>query len=369
MPKLFEIFGYPISDDSEEATGNRLAARCPFMGRDCDGGGNRYSSQIDLARNQELAAIFPNRKQLAAGVCSIQLLPDTTPWIVCPRRLLVLGRERAGQRTHQKSSEAVTLGVLGYPSGTKLGVWSEVKIKYKETVGDLLISFDYTFDYVLMPIGSVSETEIIAEFGGTWNAWQRIFESGGYTIAKRGNEHFVEDCPVGTPSIIEIMTSSTSGGNKSKGTTIPMAFEDAMLGKPHNAPGINYRQVWARMASQLIAKSEIALNWKGKTIWVVQDVLVDYISATTALNVRQFLAENASEVNLLSFSYGDDFQDTSGVIDLSEAELFAGQISSVPRDMQKPSFQDIVRSPICPPLSFLKKLLAKRKPMNQVVVP
>ncbi len=339
------------------------------MGRDCDGGGNRYSSQIDLTRNRDLAAIFPNRSKLAAGVCSIQLLPDTTPWIVCPRRLLVLGRERAGTRTHQKNSESKTLNVLGYSSGTKLGVWSEVKIKYKETVNDLLISFDYTFDYVLVPIGSVSETEIVAEFGGTWNAWQRIFESGGYTIAKRGNEYFVEDCPLGTPSIIEIMTSSTSGGNKNKGNTIPMAFEDAMLNKPHNAPGINYRQVWARMASQLIAKSEIALNWNGKTIWVVQDVLVDYISATTALNVRQFLTENTSEVNLLSFSYGTDFKDSSGVIDLSDVELFAGQISSVPRDVQKPSFQDIVRSPICPPLSSLKKSLAKRSPMNQVFVP
>lgn len=194
------------------------------MGRDCDGGGNHYSSQIDLARNQELAAIFPNRKQLAAGVCSIQLLPETNPWIVCPRRLLVLGRERGGERTHQKNSESKTLNVLGYPSGTKLGVWSEVKIKYKETVSDLLISFDYTFDYVLMPIGSVSQTEIVAEFGGTWNAWQRIFESGGYTIAKRGSDYFVEDCPLGTPSIIEIMTSSTSGGNKNKGNTISMAL-------------------------------------------------------------------------------------------------------------------------------------------------
>ncbi len=46
MPKLFEIFGYPIDDHSEEAEQNRRAARCPFMNRDCDGGGNRYLSQI-----------------------------------------------------------------------------------------------------------------------------------------------------------------------------------------------------------------------------------------------------------------------------------------------------------------------------------
>lgn len=371
MPQIFEIFGYPIADQSEEAESNRRAARCPFMGRDCDGGGNRYASQIDLSRNKALAAMFPERSKLASGVCSIQVLPDTTPWIVCPRRLLVLGRERAGARTHQKNSEAKTLQILGYPPGTKIGVWPEVKVKYKETVNDLLITFDYTFDYILMPIGSVSQSTIEAATGGNWPELQRIFEAGGYTIAKRGREYYVEDCPIGIPSIIEIMTSSTSGGNKNKRTTIPMAFEDAMLRGTHEAPGINYRQVWARMASQLIAKSEIALNWGGKTIWVVQDVLVEYISATTALNVRHFLTEHTSEVNLLSFSYGESFHAPKGVLDLSQAELFAGPISSNPKDAPKPkpSFQDITRSPICPPLSFLKGLLAKRKPTNQVVAP
>ncbi|WP_287130068.1 hypothetical protein [Candidatus Cyanaurora vandensis] len=72
MPQIFEIFGYPIADQSEAAESNRRAARCPFMGRDCDGGGNRYASQIDLSRNSALAAIFPEHSKLASGVCSIQ---------------------------------------------------------------------------------------------------------------------------------------------------------------------------------------------------------------------------------------------------------------------------------------------------------
>ncbi|MGI9057395.1 MAG: hypothetical protein ACR2H5_02350, partial [Ktedonobacteraceae bacterium] len=50
-------------------------------------------------------------------------------------------------------------------------------------------------------------------------------------------------------NIIEIMTSSTSGGNKDKGTTISGAFQDAILGRSHRGPDINYRQVWARMVS------------------------------------------------------------------------------------------------------------------------
>src|SRR6267154_5865536 len=255
MPQIFEIFGYPIADRSEEAQRNRLAAQCPFMARDCDGGGNRYLSQIDLTKNERLAPLYPDRKKLASGVCSIQLLPDTTPWIVCPRRLLVLGRERVGERQHQIHTQAITLDLLGYPAGTRLGVWPEVKIKYKETINDLLMTLDYTFDYIVMPLGRVAATELSAAMDLEWGELQRTLQTSGYTIAKRGDNYFVEDCPVGIPNIIEIMTSSTSGGNKNKRSTIPMAFEDALIDQEHEAPGINYRQVWARMASQLIAKS------------------------------------------------------------------------------------------------------------------
>lgn len=95
MPEIFEIFGYPLSDQSEEAKSNRLAARCPFMERDCDGGGNRYLSQVQLVDTHPLKSLYPTRETLAAGVCSIQVARSATPWIVCPRRLLVLGRGRA----------------------------------------------------------------------------------------------------------------------------------------------------------------------------------------------------------------------------------------------------------------------------------
>src|SRR5579863_4625944 len=103
MPQIFEIFGYPISDDSEAAKRTRREARCPFMGRDCDGGGNRYLSDVNLNEKVDLGGIFVGRTSVRAGVCSIKLLPDAdTPWIVCPRRLLTLGRERReGENTFQ----------------------------------------------------------------------------------------------------------------------------------------------------------------------------------------------------------------------------------------------------------------------------
>ena len=65
MSQIFEIFGYPVADKSSEAKTARRSAVCPFMGQDCDGGGNRYLSQIDLAKNVALAPLYPDRRQLA----------------------------------------------------------------------------------------------------------------------------------------------------------------------------------------------------------------------------------------------------------------------------------------------------------------
>ena len=83
------------------------------------------------------------------------------------------------------------------------------------------------------------------------------------------------------------MTSNTSdGGNKTERSCIPQTFEDCMLGNKHKAPCINFRQVWARIASQLIVKSQAAIAWGRKTIWVLQDILANYISSSTALDLK-----------------------------------------------------------------------------------
>lgn len=367
MPStIFELFGYPVSDTSDKATDNRRLARCPFMGQDCDGGGNRYLSSVKLDGKPELREYFMGREIVHAGVCS--LLAGGKPWIVCPRRLLSLGRERAGVRTYQIETEQNVLRLLGYVPGTRLGIWPELKIKYKEI--DTGKTFDYTFDYLVMPIGRVNQHEAQEMFGIEWDALKRVLVRAGYAFAIRGIDEYVEDCPVGVPGIIEIMTSSTSGGDKSKRTAIPLAFEDAILKGEHAGPGINYRQVWARMASQLIVKSEVGLNWGGKAIWLVQDALVGYISRSTALDIGAFLADHTSEVNMLSFSYGNDYVERNGVIELTDQRLYSGPISSdnaAPGEMTA-SFQDIVRAPTCPSKTMLLSCLAKRKPVNDVIV-
>jgi hypothetical protein len=328
MPKIFELFGFPTEVQTKEAIECRKAARCPFMGGECDGGGNRYASQIDLNTNAPLKNFFDNRQYVASGVCSIQLKEGESPWIVCPRRLLVLGREKAIGRANQTDTESQILKVLNYPIGTKLGVWSEVKLMIEEISDEGDKTFHYTFDYVIVPIGKLSETEIVNLLGGNWSNWRKTFEKAGYSIERHGNLDFVEDFPIGAPYIIEIITSSTSGGNKLHRTTIPQSFEDAILGKPHNAPNINKRQVWARMVSQLIVKSEVAMNWGGKALWLIQDNLADYITSSTALDLRKFVSKNLSEVNLLSFSYGEKQANAGGIIELGLSNIFSGPISA-----------------------------------------
>ena len=269
-----------------------------------------------------------------------------------------------GERPRQAYAEQITLSHLEYAPGTRLGVWAEVKLKYEEAQK----SFDYTFDYIIAPIGSIRLDDLATTLGLTAKTLTRNVQAAGYTLASRSGDTFVDDFPIGSPSLVEIMTSSTSGGNKATRTTVALAFEDAMLLREHTAPGINYRQVWARMVSQLIVKSEVAIAWGGKTIWVVQDKLVDYICKSTALNIRSFFSDHLDEVNMLSFGYGDMHGKTAGVLDLVDATLYAGPISASPQN-DTPSFQDMIRTPLKPTKERLFALLAKQRPMNIIYSP
>lgn len=363
--RVFETYGHPVGDEGAEARADRRAARCPFTGRDCDAGGNRQPWFVKVAGNPELKSFFDGpRDKAGIGVCSIQESEGGSPWIVCPRRLLALGREKTGGRVYQRETERQVLGLLGYEPGTRLGVWSEVRVRHDEVVDGVEKRFQYTFDYLVMPLGRRGASEIASVTGVPWKTMKRAFERGGYTVSTDGDEEVVEDAPVGTPGIIEIMTSSTSGGG------IQTAFTEALLGRPHPAPTINMRQVWSRMVSQLIPKSEAALSWGGKTIWVVQDRLMEYVSRSTRLNVQRFLGEHTSEVNILSFSYGSGYEGGSGVLEMTDEKLYAGLIDSGGAEDEQGSalgFQDIIRSPIDPPMGSLLRTLAGRRPRNETV--
>lgn len=367
MPQIYELLGYPVSDQSEKVTESRRRAFCPFMNSTCDGGGNRFMSEISLKEHPELQSFFPSLDRIPSGVCSIQLSKGTSPWIICPRRLLYMGN-KAYTATLKGTTQKILFSKCDFPFNSRIGIWAEAKVKYiGENANEDNASFDYTFDYVLCQLGRVKLKDGAILAGMEENELKRKLIAAGHTLGLVNGDVTVEDFPIGAPYIIEVMTSSTSGGNKRNRSCIPQAFEDCVLGKSHMAPGINYRQVWARMASQMIVKSQAALAWGGYTIWILQDLLADYISSSTALDLKQFIAKNLSEVNILSFSYSDKFKypEEEKTIELSNSTLMSGPIRPhMDNDMVPPSFQDIVLASVCPPKSILVAALCKKTLSN-----
>jgi len=315
MAVVAELFGYAPNDKSSNAAKSRKDARCPFMQAKCDGGGNRNMASVDLKKDHVLRGAFSKEVGDVApcGICSIKAASSSSPWVICPRRILYLG----GQPANQSGIFQCVFGLAGYESGSAVAVWPEVPLRARKN-GQ---KFHYTFDYVIRKVG----------------------ENGQF---------------YGPPLIIEDMTCSTSGGNRAKGTDIQTAFKKTIMGQKAATPNVNVRQVWARMASQLIVKSEASIKWGGNTIWVVQDHLMDYIRGTTGLDANALKSDKLQEVNILSVGYG--VAPKMGVRQMNQITLYAGPIA--PSRSNRPCFMDIVRAPYCPPLSSLRKVLKGRSP-------
>jgi len=361
MSKIFELFGYRLDQWTEEAERNRAKAWCPFMDSECDGGGNRQQSAISLSDHPELAQKFPGLSKVQAGVCSLSISEGEQPWIVCPRRLLSL---KSTSDNHQEQVRKQVLSSIELPSGS-YRVWSEVKMKEGTSNADEEEKyFDYTFDYVIAGSRRVRVSEVNSLVGMTQGAARKHAEANGYSLALRDGEYWIEDFPAAPVVIIEIMTSSTSGGNKKNRSQIAMAFEDSILVGNHSGPGINYRQVWARMVSQLIVKSQVALAWEGKTVWLIQDVLADYITKSTALDLRKFLATKLGEVNILSFGF-DSMRKVGGVHPLVSRGVFSGPVSTHGAER---GFVDIVKLGAAPSIDSLWRSLFKREVASRVHV-
>lgn len=363
MSKIFELFGHRMDSWTADAQENLAKANCPFMGSTCDGGGNRQMSAIKLCNHPQLQEFFPGFTTVQAGVCSLSISENSQPWIVCPRRLLSLraNSDSAHQEfVRQKLSKHSEL-----PTG-EYRAWSEVKMKVATSNDfDEEKFFDYTFDYVIAGSASKSIDEVSGLTGFSTKECRKKAEENGFTMACRGGTMWIENFPADPIVIVEIMTSSTSGGNKENRTQIAMAFEDAILkNQDHKGPGINYRQVWARMVSQLIVKSQVAMAWNSKTIWMIQDVLAEYISNSTALNLRSYLSDHAGEVNILAFGYGS-LLPTSSIFPLKEASFYSGPITKAKGDG---GFVDIVKIGAAPPKSQLWKTLFNKAPSGKLRV-
>ena len=150
MPTIFEVFGFPVADRTQQAETVRQSRTCPFMGEICDGGGNRYQTKIKLTAQEPLSDYFhPDITEVIPGICSIQAGDDI--WVVCPRRLFSAKCDAAGIPTVNRALQPYESDLLihaGVPQGVDIGVWSEVALKHR--VDDAEIN--YQFDYILAPL-------------------------------------------------------------------------------------------------------------------------------------------------------------------------------------------------------------------------
>lgn len=366
MSKIFELYGYRLDCWNAEASANREKAWCPFMDAECDGGGNRYLSALDISKNPKLGKFFPGKKIVQSGICSLRLRDSEQPWIICPRRLLSLKGQKSNYQTHVREQ---LVKYSNLEQGKLYRAWSEVKMKVETTNDDdEAKSFDYTFDYVIAGASRKKLSEVAALVGKGLGATQKMAEGNQYTLASRNGEIWIDDFPSDPIVIIEIMTSSTSGGDKKKRTQIAMACEDAVVSpENHNGPGINYRQVWARMVSQLIVKSQVGLAWNGKTIWLLQDLLAQYISSTTALDLSKYIAHHPDEVNILAFGYGEvDEKPPVPIIELRDSTFYAGPITENADHSVSKGFVEIVKIGAPPEKEHLWRSLFKKKSCGNV---
>lgn len=361
--QIFELFGHRVDDKSIIAGHYRKNCLCPFTDNRCDGGGNRYQTFLlphDVGRNGLTGYFSDDLKSIPPGVCSLNV--KNVKWIVCPRRIFSFANERK-QNYHTEFVSSLLKKYCRLEGADHIGIWSEVKVKFSEELNDEEAkSFDYTFDYIVAPIGPKRISEIASALSVTATKVRKSAEDNGYTIAARGNEYYIEDFPIGKLNIIEVMTSSTSGGNKNKGTTIQQAFVDAIRGEQHESPGINYRQVWARMVSQLIVKSQIGKEWNSKTLWILQDSLSDYITKSTDLNLTKLISHVSKEINLVSIKYGSE-TDENGCLKLQEHHLYAGEIPKVTGDTD---FNKLLQAATIPDMNDISNRLILKSMKHKI---
>ena len=331
MATISEFFGHKVEQNPAEAPGeavaNRqryLASQCPFINDVCDVSSNRsdlaffnllHNSVSD--RDREEFALHYGEARIPSGVCSLSVKRQNEavprPWIVCPRRLLDL---KIGAARLPPELRAL----IPLPDGTPIHVWWEVKFRDRNPGG--LDFFEYTFDYLLMP----------------------------YEADAAGN--FIRY--VGPPFNIEIMTSSTRGGGLTEHMT------DILLGRPQRrlTGGMvkspytpNYRQVFGRMTSQIFAKSEILEVWGGRSFWLVQDVLVDYIKQTTAFRPENFRDSEAGNLFLMVYT----MEDRGDRYDVQFVETLRGQAR--PAETEIPDFTPMLGIGHAPTFQSIQNML------------
>lgn len=310
MPRIFELFGFPIEDKSNATEQSRKSALCPFMEAKCDGGGNRNQTRISLSSTEPLSQYFSDDiNNVIPGICSIVAGADT--WVVCPRRLFASRNTGTGVPITNyalQQHEREILQAAGIPSGQDIGIWSEVYIK--QQIADAEIN--YHFDYIATPLQEMSLRDFLRKFNLSEDDLEQEITNFSAQMRKKGyypkGDRNVADRILRLPSmenpiIFEVMTASTSGSDTEQETDIRSAFRNAILTDSHESPGINKRQVWGRMVTQLFAKTALAHAWGGQTLWIIQDELLRNIELTTLLRTSKIARNEGSDIDLIVMQY------------------------------------------------------------------
>ena len=310
MPTIFDLFGFPLDDRSPSVETVRKARQCPFMDDVCDGGGNRYQTEIRLTATEPLTQYFnPDIQRVVPGVCSILTGEDV--WVVCPRRLLAARHTGLGLPSINQALQPYERDLLinaGLPQNVKIGIWSEIVLKQRINDADI----NYHFDYVAAPLVEKTLEQTLRELGLTTE--QIIIEIKTLTDIARKNGYFekktrdLTNVPILLPDmtmlyILEVMTASTSGSDTENETDMRSAFRNAILFNQHTSPGINKRQVWGRMVTQLFAKTALTKQWGGTTVWIIQDELLRNIELTTRLKTNAVADNPQQNINLVVMHY------------------------------------------------------------------
>jgi hypothetical protein len=332
MAKIGELFGHRV--DEAEFTSpapNWLTCACPFTGRTCDVSANRGdraffdpTSPAVTKLDRGIYSQHYTAAQTPLGICTVSTQRryegSSKPWIICPKRLMELRATPPVILPEVKS-------LIPIRPGTPVRCWWEFKFASNDEAESGSASsrfFEFTFDYILMAV-----------------EWEN-------------------DSPhpklVGPPYVLEIMTSSTRGGGLTEHMADLLALrpQRPLRGAVKSPYTPNYRQVFGRMASQLFAKSEVAAAWGGKAIWILQDVLLEYIRQTTAFDPKHFEGKTEGNVNMVVYKLEAPNKASDYVLSYDKTLIGMSRSAS-----NEPDFTSMLGIGFIPPLDLLKQTLER----------
>ena len=308
MPKFHEIFGKTILNTDIKY--KLIDGLCPMSNTICDGGGNRHQTKLN---NNDLNKLFPTNTIVNGkipAICSIDYDKLNQQWIVCPRRIFSFPKnsdKKVNLHPIIKNHEEKIISLLGFSKNTKIGIYPEVYLKFSDDDTDINYHFDYILCEIIEDKVTLSELWDLLSIkeNNKKNYYKKLLRENGLIQPRATDASVIKYFPnLENMAIIEVMTASTSGSNTERGTDIKSSYLNAIQNKLYECPGINKRQVWGRMATQLFAKSSLAESWNTKTYWVVQDELINNICRTTKLKIDDTENKN-SLINFISLSYSD----------------------------------------------------------------